>query len=240
MALHQMEWGTSQLYIVLQARMLSRSYALSSADGLQVNTSLWNLMLPFTETGKITSPWTRTHLEFCSICPLSYFFSSLSFPTSLTLALFLIYLPYLLYCTPSGCPASPRAAGPSSISYPPPFHKMSNMVRTTCLYTPKPTGTCGNQARIVLLMWTDVSATRTHWHHHHDPSLPSSKARVNIIKISPFHAWYQFGYLGPQFRLFGQRNVQQYNKTEHLTSTKIKVFQGIIANTTATKQSSNS
>lgn len=200
-ASHQMVWRTNQLYI---ARMLSRSYALSSANGLQVITSLWNLMLPFTGTGQITPPWTRIHLEFCSICPLSYFFSSLSFPASLTLALFpkllaipTVLHPFWLSCFPS--PFSPELQVHTQSAILPPFQNMSTY--TTHLYAPKPTVIAGNQARFVLLLCKDVSPTPTHWHHHQDPSLPSSKASVNITKINPFHAWYQFGYSGPQSRL---------------------------------------
>lgn len=166
MALHQIEERTSQLYIALQARMPSQSCALSSANGLQVNTHLWNLMLPFTQTGQITSSWKRIHLEFYTICPLSYFFSSLNFPTSLTLD-FLTYLPYLLYCTLSGRLASPVPSLQSSRSIlnqlsRNPFAICPHGSHSTHLHSPKPTVTCGNQARIVLLMCTDVSSTPTH------------------------------------------------------------------------------
>lgn len=155
-------------------------------------------MLPFTETGEITSPWERIHLEFCTICLLSYFFSSLCFPTILTLALFpnLLSTPTVFhpFCLPSQYLLS-RAADPHSISYATTLSQYIHVAyHNTHLYAHKPTVISGNQARTVLLMCTDVSSTPTHWHHHHDPSLPSSKARINIKKISPLHAWYHFRY----------------------------------------------
>lgn len=62
----------------------------------------------------------------------------------------------------------------------------------------------------------------THWHQ--PPSLFSGKARVNITKISPVHAWHQFGYLRPESRLLRHKNAKQYRQieqhTENLTSTK--------------------
>lgn len=86
--------------------------------------------------------------------------------------------------------------------------------------------------RLELCCWNGIifraqmCLLHTHWHPHthNAPSPPSGKARVNLTKISPFHARHQFGYLRPDSRLLRQKNVSQYHQTEqhteHLNSTK--------------------
>lgn len=161
---HYIRWCEEQgNYILLfaQVRMLSRSYVLSSADGLQVSTSLWNLVLHFTETDQITSPWTRIHLKFCTIC-LSYFFFSLCFPTSLTLALFpnllpipIVFHPFQLSCFPSAF--SPELQVHIQSAIPPPFHNVSTWLTQHMFMYPQ----TSSYPWTVLLMCTEVSSTPT-------------------------------------------------------------------------------
>lgn len=107
-----MEGRVSQcLMFVSQARVLYKTYTFSLANGLQVNRRPQNLKVNFREVRKknLFSIKKRMYLEFCTICPLSYFFLS-SFLFSKTILLLLYFITcfscLLLYSIPSGCPAS--------------------------------------------------------------------------------------------------------------------------------------
>lgn len=98
------------MLFVSQARVLSRSYALSLANRPQVNASPQNLVLHFTEVSKNLFSVNKNlfgTLHHLSSELLLFVFLCVSQPALLLLC-FIICFSYLLpYSTPSGCPASP-------------------------------------------------------------------------------------------------------------------------------------
>lgn len=98
------------MLFVSQARVPSRSYALSLANQPQVNASPQNLVLHFIEVSKNLFSVNKNLfgiLHHLSSELLLFLFLCVSQPVLLLLC-FIICFSYLLpYSTPSGCPASP-------------------------------------------------------------------------------------------------------------------------------------